>query len=403
MPGNLVASVILGIIALVFFVAERSLSFFSWSMFEELSVPRSRRLAAEKCLEERELVSVCFLVLGGAAVAAFSVCATTPATWPWPAAFHVAVLALVIIWLLPELLAWRLKDKVVLYVVPLLYRLSGVPFRLVRGLFGHPASQADTNAPSPETEPDVSAVDAEAHEFLRTAVRIKHMPVREIMTPRTDMVGMPHTTTLRRAAELSRESGYSRFPVYRGNRDQIVGIVLIKELLAFAGTPKWSQGTVADLVREPFFLPETKAISELMEEFQRSKTHMGIVLDEYGGTAGLVTLEDVVEELIGEIHDEHEVPEEEEPPFTWVDERTVVIQAVVHIEQVNEEFNLDLPEEEDFDTLGGFVLFMLGKIPVEGDSFESGGARFTVAESDPRRVIRVRVEFKRPPPPREKG
>ena len=407
MSRYFIASIALGFVALAYFLAERSLSFFSWSMFEELSVPRPRRLATEKCLAERELVSVSFLVWGGTALAAAAACVyptLSERSDPWLVAVQIAGAALLITWLLPELIAWYAKSRVVLYLIPPLYHITGMPFRIVRRAFGVPTSEADSENGVAEGEAaaDAGTVDGEAREFLRMAVRLKHMPVREVMTPRTDMVGIRETTTLKAACELSRESGYSRLPVYRGNRDTIIGVLHIKDLLAFADTDRWSKDTVADLVRSPLFIPETKAISELMDEFQRSNMHMGIVLDEYGGTAGLVTLEDVVEELIGEIRDEHEAAEQEGPLFQWINEKSVEIQAVMHIEEMNEEFDLDLPEEEDFDTLGGYVLFMLGKIPSDGESFESQDVRFTVAEADPRRVIRVRVDFKDRPRPKEK-
>ena len=140
-----------------------------------------------------------------------------------------------------------------------------------------------------------------------------------------------------------------------------------------------------------------------MEELQRSNVHMGIVVDEYGGTRGIVTLEDVVEELIGEIRDEHEMPQETPPLFKWVGDRSVELAASMRIETFNNEFDLDLPEEEGFDTVGGLATFMMAKIPQNGESFQVGGARITVIQADPRRVIRVRVDFDRDPRRREKG
>ena len=137
--------------------------------------------------------------------------------------------------------------------------------------------------------------DAEAHELFRLAVRTRHTPVREIMTPRTDMVGAPHSASLDTIVRLSEESGFSRFPVYRGNRDQVIGILHVKDLLPLLGADRWSKTTAEDLVRPPAYVPETKPISELLREFRDSQTHIGIVLDEYGGTSGLVTLEDMVE------------------------------------------------------------------------------------------------------------
>jgi CBS domain containing-hemolysin-like protein len=140
-----------------------------------------------------------------------------------------------------------------------------------------------------------------------------------------------------------------------------------------------------------------------MEELQRSNVHMGVVVDEYGGTRGIVTLEDVVEELIGEIRDEHELPHETPPLFKWVGDRSVELAASMRIETFNNEFDQDLPEEEGFDTVGGLATFMMAKIPQNGESFQVGGARITVIQADPRRVIRVRADFDRAPQRREKG
>jgi len=408
MNPHLFAAVGLGLVALVYFLAERSVSFFSWSMFEELSAPRPRRQATERCLQERELVSVTFLCVGSVALTAAAAC-TVPvldraAEDVWVTAIEIAAMALFVCWLLPEILAWYIKNRIMLYVVPPLYALTGFPFRMIRTAFGVSLSASDRERNSAEgnAATDAATVDGEAREFMRMAVRLQHMLVREIMTPRTDMVSIRETTPLKSAAETSRKSGYSRLPVYRRNRDEIVGILHIKDLLAFADTDRWKTDTVAGLVRAPLFIPETKAISELMEEFQRSNTHMGIVLDEYGGTAGLVTLEDVVEELIGEIHDEHEPPEEEEPLYKWLDDRTAEVQAVMHVEEFNEVFDRNIPEEEDFDTIGGYVLFMMGKIPAPGESFDTPEERFTVVEADQRRIVRVRVDFVETPPAKEK-
>ena len=404
---NIAVSGLLGLIAIVFFVAERSLSLFSWSQLEELTISRSARQAVEKCLEEHELAGTCFLVIGAAAATAaatLSAFVTAPAPDALTAVLRAVMLAVLVIWVVPELIAWKWNEKIVMRLVPPLYRLTGAPFRLLRALLVTPASHM--NGALANTEGDISPApseaDAEAHEFFKMAVRIQHMPVREIMTPRTDMVGIPATATLRKAAEVCRQSGYSRFPVYRRTRDQIIGVLLIKDLLAYAGTEKWDEAGLEKLLRKPFFTPETKTISELLEEFQRTSTHMGIVLDEYGGTSGLVTLEDILEELVGEIHDEFESAEREVPLFTWTGNRSVELMAVMHVEQFNEEFGLDLPEEEDFDTVGGFVTFILGKIPNQGDSFEFGGARFTVLEADPRRVVRLRLDLARETPAREK-
>ena len=174
---------------MVYFLAERSVSFFSWSMFEELSAPRPRRLATERCLEERELVSATFLGIGSVALAAGAACMVpvlkSRMAGDWLAAIQIAAMALFISWLLPEALAWHFKHRIMLYVVPPLYALTGFPFRIIRKAFGVSLSGADRENGSAEGDAaaDSATVDGEAQEFMRMAVRLQHMLVREIMTP----------------------------------------------------------------------------------------------------------------------------------------------------------------------------------------------------------------------------
>ena len=393
---TLIVPVALGLVALALFAAKRSLSLYAWSRLESLSLPRSREKAVERCLEERELVSTAFSVTGSLALALAvalligehykDITGTLIA--------QVGAAILLITWVVPEILALVVRDRLVLYVVPLLYRVIGMPFRAFRALTGQSSrvgsESADGNGDSAS---DAVDSDAEAHEFFKDAVRLRHTPVREIMTPRTDMSSIEVDATLREAAELSRTTGKSRLPVYRENRDQIVGVLHVKDLLDHAASERWDKPGLEDICRQPYFVPETKTISELMEEFRRSNNHMGIVLDEYGGTSGVVTLEDVLEELVGEIHDEHEMAAPEEQMFKYVDGTHVEVKAVMRIEDFNDAFDCDLPDEEDFDTVGGFITFILGKIPVVGESFPYGRTRFTVLEADLRHVISVSVAF----------
>jgi CBS domain containing-hemolysin-like protein len=395
----------LAFIALTFFSAERALSLFSWSRLQELNAPRSRKNAAGDCLHNRGLVVTTFLVAGCLAIAALSVALAVGAKSHWVAGLAMLFLAPLLGWILPEVIAWRKGDWLALYLVPALYEIVGIPFRALRlGLLRQTATPGEE---SPQVNSDSSSpadsADNQAHRMFRSAVRLKYIQVRDIMTPRTEMVTVADTATLREAARVSVESGYSRLPVHRSNRDQIVGILHARDLLKLAATEKWDQPALPELVRQPSFVPETKTVSELMEELQRSNVHMGIVVDEYGGTRGIVTLEDVVEELIGEIRDEHETPHETPPLCKWVGDRSVELAASMRIETFNNEFDQDLPEEEGFDTIGGLVTFMMAKIPLNGESFQVGGARITVIQADPRRVIRVRADFDRPPRRREKG
>ena len=400
-----ILAVALGLIALTFFSAERSLSLFSWFRLQELNAPRPRKNAAGNCLRNRGLVVTTFLVAGCLAIAALSVVLVVGVDRRWlvgpgdplPGAAP----------RLDSARDHRLADGRPARALPGAgaLRNRGHP---VPGAAAGPAA-ADGRAGRRERADGVGfpsqadGADTQAHRMFRSAVRLKYIQVRDIMTPRTDMVTVADTATLREAARISIESGYSRLPVHRSNRDQIVGILHAKDLLKFAATEKWDQPALPELLRQPSFVPETKTVSELMEELQRSNVHMGIVVDEYGGTRGLVTLEDVVEELIGEIRDEHETPHETPPLFKWVGNRSVELAASMRIETFNNEFDLDLPEEEGFDTVGGLATFMLAKIPQNGESFQVSGARITVIQADLRRVIRVRVDFDREPRRREKG
>jgi CBS domain containing-hemolysin-like protein len=402
---HIILAMALGLTALTFFSAERSLSLFSWFRLEELNAPRSRKNAAGDCLRNRGLAVTVFLVAGCLAIAVLSAVLAVAVKSRWVAGLEILLLALLLSWILPEVIAWRMGDRLAVYLVPALYGIVGIPFRALRlGLLRPTAAPGDESA---QAESDsVSHADSaadQAHRMFRSAVRMKYIQARDIMTPRTDMVTVSDTVTLREAARVSTESGYSRLPVHRSSRDQIVGILHAKDLLQFAATEKWDQPARPELLRQPSFVPETKAVSELMEELQRSNVHMGIVVDEYGGTRGVVTLEDVVEELIGEIRDEREIHQVTPPPYKWVGDRSVELAASMRIETFNNEFDQDLPEEEGYDTVGGLATFMTAKIPQNGESFQVGEARITVIQADPRRVIRVRADFNRDPRRREKG
>jgi magnesium and cobalt transporter len=389
---------VFALISLMFYGAERALSLFTWSRLEEVDVPRPRRQATAHCLEEHELVTVSFLTVGSLAAAGLIVALVRKVGFELPGLAYSLAVILLLVWLVPELLAWRFRDSIALYAAPALFGIIGVPFRFVRSIFVPQAvaQEGDVLLPPEEGVSENGEPDAEAHEMFREAVRLKHTQLREIMTPRTDMISVSEKSTLRAVAKTCMESGYSRLPVHRSNRDQIVGVLHVKELLPFAATDRWDKPALPEIMRPPVFVPETKVVSEFLEEVLKSHVHMAIVLDEYGGTRGLVTLEDILEELVGEIRDEYESPREEVPLFRRRDARSVDVQAVMRVEDFNEEFETDLPEEEDFDTIGGFVTFIMGKIPIAGESFQAGAAKLTVMEADPRHVIQVRVDFEQP-------
>ncbi|MFW6154450.1 MAG: hemolysin family protein [Planctomycetota bacterium] len=229
-------------------------------------------------------------------------------------------------------------------------------------------------------------LDPDELEMITSVIEFHDSRVSEIMTPRTDIRGLAVTASHDECVRTIMEVGHSRIPVYEDTLDSVVGVLYAKDLL---GVESDAPFDLAATMRKPFFVPETKAISDLLEEFRLRKVHMAIVLDEYGGTAGLVTIEDLIEEIVGEITDEFEAPEPE--VFQQIDESTFEVDARMYIDDLNDEMPIDLPEEEDYDTVGGFVFSTLGYIPAAGEEFEYDRATFTVLEAEQRRINRIRI------------
>lgn len=213
--------------------------------------------------------------------------------------------------------------------------------------------------------------------------------VREVMVPRIDMIAVEEATSLRDFRLLALEKGHSRIPVYRKTVDHIIGIAYIKDLLRY-----WDAGeenmTVAALMRPPYFIPETKNIPELLHEFQAHKVHIAIVIDEYGGTAGIVTIEDLLEVIFGEIADEHE--QEKAELIRQIDEYTFEVSAKAGIDDL-EEYIGDLGiEQQEFDTVGGLLFAMVGDVPQKGDVIPHHDLKFTILQADKQRILQVKVE-----------
>jgi CBS domain containing-hemolysin-like protein len=228
-------------------------------------------------------------------------------------------------------------------------------------------------------------LEAEEGEMMRGIVDLDDTRVRELMTPRTDIVALPVETTVADARRTVLEAGHSRLPVYRGSIDNVVGVLLARDLFR-AWEAKLEQQTVSQYLRPAIFVPETLSAAELLADM-RQKMHLALVVDEYGGTAGLVTLEDVLEEIVGEIQDEHEEGEElirQQADGSWI------INAVTHVDELASLFGVEF-EERDFDTVGGMVVSAFGRVPVTGETQEVRGLHVEVLQADRRRVQRVRV------------
>lgn len=229
------------------------------------------------------------------------------------------------------------------------------------------------------------AVDASETEMIRSVMVLDETSVGEIMTPRTDIVGIGADATMDEIRELIRTDGHSRIPVYDATIDHVVGILYARDLLVANGT----EFSLREKMRDVTFVPETKDLASLLKEFQANRVHIAIVLDEYGGTAGLVTIEDILEELVGEITDEHDEPPV--PPIDRIDERTAEVDARLRVDEINDELDLALPEDEAYDTIGGFVLSKMGRIPRNSESFVEGDVRIEVVKAADRVVNRLRI------------
>ncbi len=230
------------------------------------------------------------------------------------------------------------------------------------------------------------AVDADEMEMIESVIEFGDRRVGEIITPRTDIVAVPADATLEQVRRTVIQAGHTRIPVYAGDIDNIIGILYAKDLLAIDEPDRTDLRSV---MRKPFFIPETKPLGDLLREFKAQKMHMAIVLDEYGGTAGLITVEDLIEEIVGDISDEYD--RAESPLLKRIDERTVEIDGRMYIEDLNDAMGLSLPEEEDYETVAGFIFSELGFIPPVGQTLSTNGAEFTVIAADARKITRLRV------------
>ena len=301
----------------------------------------------------------------------------------------------------PKTFALQHPDRAALRVAGILYLLTNFPpLRVLsRALIG----MANALLPGKGlkrgpfvTEDDVRAaadVAAEEQEIEREERRLIHSifefgdtVVREVMLPRTDMVAIEAEATVEEAMERAIEGGYSRIPAYEGDTDHIIGLVYLKDLVHHARKGEGGE-KVRIALRDAVFVPEQKRVAELLREMQQQHFHMALVVDEYGGTAGLVTLEDLLEEIVGEIADEYDV---DEPGVERLDDGALRVPGRMPIDDVNEELGTELPDDE-WDTVGGLVFNLLGKVPDEGETVRFQGLEFRAERVQRRRIVTVQI------------
>ncbi len=232
------------------------------------------------------------------------------------------------------------------------------------------------------------AVDAEEVQMIESVMELRETRTAEIMTPRTDIFALSADLPWQQACEQVINAGHTRVPVYEGDIDKIIGILYAKDLIEHV--MKAQSPPLTAVMRKPYFVPETKPLDDLLTEFKARKIHLAVALDEYGGTAGIVTIEDVLEEIVGDISDEYD--QIEPALLTRVDEHTIEADGRLPIDDLNDAMKLQIPEDEDYDTIAGLVFAELGYIPTAGETFNAYGALFAVLAADERKIIKLRVE-----------
>lgn len=332
---------------------------------------------------------------------------------PWgevAATVGISVVVLIFSELTPKNIAVRRPERVALALAQPV-RLASTLLRPIIVLLGvcvaaimKAMGQGGYNKPAPViTEEELREIvnvseaegvlEEEEHDMIRGIFEFGETTVGEVKVPRVDMVALPVNTPLLEALDVILQQGHSRIPIYDENIDNIVGVLYDKDLLKYVRENQLDV-SLRDAVRPALFVPESKRVDELFRELQHKKVHIAIVLDEYGGTDGLVTLEDLLEEIVGEIQDE---TDREQPLLEEIDKDTFDVSAMIDMEQLNELLSLTLPIN-GIETLGGFVYEQLGEVPTVGAVVDTGDATIQVLEVEGRRIRTLRVQRKTPPP-----
>ena len=236
--------------------------------------------------------------------------------------------------------------------------------------------------------------DIDAQAMIEGVLQVAEMQVRDIMIPRSQMVVVNRDADPEELIAIAIESGHSRFPVIGDSRDEVVGVLLAKDLLRFCSRRDPEQFSVRELLRPAVFVPESKRLNVLLKEFRASRNHLAIVVDEYGGVAGMVTIEDVLEQIVGEIEDEHDI--DEESFIRKYSDSNFTVKALTPIEDFNEYFATEFSDEE-FDTIGGLVTHKLGRLPKRGETIIIDNMSFKVLNADNRRIRLMKVTLLRSP------
>ncbi len=238
-----------------------------------------------------------------------------------------------------------------------------------------------------EDEPDGQLEEGEKR-MIRGIFDLQDMAVKEIMTPRVDVVAIPLSSSIEEAKQIFVASGHSRIPVYGRSIDEIRGIIYAKDFLAIPQNKK----SLAGMIHTPIFIPETKAVDELLEEIKRTRNHFAVIIDEYGGTSGIVTFEDIIEEIVGDVRDEYDSAEDAVEKPQLLPDGSVLLEARTPVSDVNEILDIDIPDSEHADTIGGYICAELGRIPEQGETYTAPGLfRAEIVKADKRKIQKLKL------------
>jgi putative hemolysin len=309
----------------------------------------------------------------------------------------------------PKTYAVQHTDRAALRLAPLLWAITHFPplralSRVLigvanvilpgKGLKKGPYTTEEDIRTMADVAAEEKVIEREERRLIHSIFEFGDTVVREVMVPRPDMVGVEADATVDEALEKAINAGYSRLPAYGEGPDDILGLVYLKDIIRRTREANGAHGTLRELVRPAVFVPEQKKVAELLREMQQDKFHMAVVVDEYGGTAGLVTLEDLLEEIVGEIVDEYDV---EAPKVERLPDGGLRVAGGTPIDEVNELLEIELPET-DWDTVGGLIFNLLGHVPVEGEAVEFQGFEFRAERVQGRRILTVRITPKESEP-----
>ncbi len=320
----------------------------------------------------------------------------------WAAFLGTTVVLMILAEIAPKTLAARHADRFALVIAgpisalmrlftPLIRVLSVIATALVRPFGAHITPRAPLVTEEQlrflvEVGEEEGVIEEGEREMIHSIFEFGDTVVREVMRPRVDIIAVPADATVNGAIGLMSEHGHSRLPVFEGTIDHVVGVVYMRDLIPMLRHGRLDQ-PVSEVRRPAFFVPETKKVDDLFKDMQQRKVSMAIVLDEFGGTAGLVTVEDLLEEIVGEIQDEYDL---EEKPIHLLDANTVVVNARIHVEEVNELLGIRLPMDE-VDTVAGLVYSLFGRVPGQGEKVTLPGAEIRVEKTLGQRITRVRI------------